>query len=144
MNADNNTKSYGIILSAVFAVLSPITATAVCTDAPEVSVTATPSVLWAPNHQYVTVNSTVIVSNACSAVTITLVSIESNEPDNGLGDADTDNDIVIIDDFTADLRSERSGRGTGRIYTLTYRATDAYGNTSTAEANVIVPLNKSD
>ena len=143
MKADHNTKSYGIILSAVLVSLTPITASADCTVPPDFSVSVAPSVLWAPNHKYVTVNTTAIVSNGCSP-TLSLVSVESNEPDNGLGDGDTNNDIVIIDDFTVDLRSERSGTGTGRIYTLTYQATDASGNTSTAQANVVVPLNKSD
>jgi hypothetical protein len=39
---------------------------------------------------------------------ITLVSVASNEPDDGLGDGDTANDIVIVDDFTFKLRAERS------------------------------------
>ena len=50
-----------------------------------------------------------------------LVSVTSNEPDNGLGDGDTANDIVIVDDLTVKLRAERSGTGNGRIYTLTWR-----------------------
>ena len=37
------------------------------------------------------------------------------------------------------LRAERSGKGNGRIYLITYSATDSSGNTSFAEATVIVP-----
>ena len=37
------------------------------------------------------------------------------------------------------LRAERSGKGNGRIYTVTYRATDASNNTTTKTATVIVP-----
>ena len=40
------------------------------------------------------------------------------------------------------LRAERSGTGTGRIYTLTYSATDCSGNSSTAEVTVTVPHNQ--
>jgi len=37
------------------------------------------------------------------------------------------------------LRAERLGGGTGRIYTITYTASDASGNTATATATVTVP-----
>jgi hypothetical protein len=49
------------------------------------------------------------------------------------------NDIVIIDDFTFDLRAERSGMGDGRVYTITYEATDSCGNSILASATVTVP-----
>lgn len=68
--------------------------------------------------------------------------ITSNEADNGLGDGDTSNDIVIhaVDDI--ELRAERSGKGDGRTYTLTWTATDASGNASTLVKEVIVPKSK--
>ena len=37
------------------------------------------------------------------------------------------------------LRAERSGKGSERIYTVTYQATDASRNTTTKTATVIVP-----
>jgi hypothetical protein len=74
--------------------------------------------------------------------TLTLVSITSNEPDNGMGDGNTINDIVIINDFTFNLRAERSGTGCGRTNTITYQATDASGNTATATVTVEVPHNQ--
>jgi len=51
------------------------------------------------------------------------------------------NDIVIVDDHTFLLRAERSSAGTGRLYTVTYGATDECGNTATATATVSVPIN---
>lgn len=110
---------------------------------PTLNVTASPSNLFPPNHKYKTVNASVTASdNSGIAPTVTLVSVSSNEPDNAPGDADgnTTNDIVIVDKDTFRLRAERSETGTGRIYTLTYRATDACGNTTTASATVAVPV----
>ena len=71
---------------------------------------------------------------------INLVSVTSNEPDDGEDDGNTVNDIVIVDDFHFKLRAERSGLGTGRIYTITYMVTDACGNLTTQSVTVTVPL----
>jgi uncharacterized protein len=110
---------------------------------PVVSVSVTPDVLWPPLHQYVRVTASVSVfDNFDPSPLLELVSVTSNEPDNGLGDGDMPNDIVIIDDFTFDLRAERSGLGDGRIYTITYRAMDSCGNSTLASATVTVPLSQ--
>jgi hypothetical protein len=110
---------------------------------PTLNVTLSPDSLWPPNHNYVTVNATVTVTdNADPGATFTLVSVTSNEPDNGEDDGDTVNDIVIVDSDTFKLRAERSGTGTGRIYTITYQATDACGNITVASATVTVPLSQ--
>jgi endo-1,4-beta-xylanase len=72
-----------------------------------------------------------------------LLSATSNEADNGLGDGDFPNDIQGFDVGSADtsgqLRAERSGRGNGRVYTLTYRGLDLAGNTHDCKAVVTVP-----
>jgi predicted extracellular nuclease len=117
-----------------------------CTDAtpPAISAQASPSQLWPPNHKYVTVQATTLVSDDRDpSPTVSLVSVTSNEPDDAPGDADgiTTNDIVIVDDDTFRLRAERSEAGTGRTYTVTYTATDACGNVTEAIATVVVPLN---
>ncbi len=110
---------------------------------PTLEVSVTPDMLWPPNHKYVDVTASVLaMDNFDPNPLVTLVSVTSNEPDNGLGDGDTANDIVILDDYHFMLRAERSGNGTGRIYTITYQVTDICGNTATAETVVTVPLNK--
>jgi hypothetical protein len=107
---------------------------------PELAVTVNPAVLWPPKHQYTTVVATVEAwDNFDPNPTITLVSVTSNEPDNGLGDGDKPDDIVILDDFTILLRAERSGLGQGRVYTITYQVTDACGNSTTKSVTVNVP-----
>ncbi len=121
-----------------------ITGLSVCDEiAPTLEVSVTPDMLWPPNHKYVTVVPTITVSdNFDPNPMVTLVSVESNEPDDGLGDGDTPNDIVINSDGTFSLRAERSGTGDGRIYTITYQATDACGNSTQATATVRVPHDK--
>jgi predicted extracellular nuclease len=118
----------------------------VCDEiAPTAQVTVTPDTLWPANHKYVDVTAMVLVDdNFDPNPTIELVSVESNEPDNGEDDGDTVNDIVIDGDFSFKLRAERSGVGTGRIYTITYKVTDACGNETFATATVTVPLSQGE
>jgi hypothetical protein len=118
---------------------------AFCRDVtgPDLTVTLSATQLWPPNHKYRTVQATISVSDdADPSPTFELVSVTSNEPDDAPGSADgkTRNDIVILDQDTFRLRAERSDNGTGRVYTITYEATDACGNTTTASATVTVPL----
>jgi len=107
---------------------------------PTLSMRVSPQALWPPNHHYVTVAAAFTASSDTASVT--LVSVTSNEPDDGLDDGDTAQDIVIVDNDTVKLRAERSGNGPGRAYTLIYRATNGCGNTSTATATVTVPRNQ--
>jgi hypothetical protein len=87
------------------------------------------------------------VSDLCdaTAVGVQLVSATSSEPDDAPGNNDgaTTNDIQGVDIGTPDtqvlLRSERDGKGPGRVYTLTYRALDPSGNATPALATVTVP-----
>ncbi len=43
------------------------------------------------------------------------------------------------DDREFELRSERSGRGSGRVYTITYEAEDQSGKMTTNVVTVTVP-----
>ena len=107
------------------------------------SISLTPDVLWPANHKYVDVTATVIASdNFDPSPLVSLLSVSSNEPDNGVGDGNTVNDIVVIDDNNFRLRAERSGKGSGRVYSISYLVTDACGNTDTGTATVSVPHSK--
>jgi hypothetical protein len=115
---------------------------------PVLTVTLSPTVLWPPDHKLVPITATITVQDICDPnPTVRLVSIKSNELDNGLGDGDTSEDIqgatFGTDDRAFLLRSERSGPGGGRVYTVTYQASDASGNTTTKQAFVTVPKNQS-
>ncbi len=110
------------------------------TTPPVLTVSVTPEILWPPNHKYRNVEATVVATDKVDPnPKIELVSVTSSEPDEGLGDGDTANDIVIQGDFKFKLRAERSGLGEGRTYTITYKATDFSGNSSTATVTVFVP-----
>jgi len=90
------------------------------------------------------VQASITVTDVCDPdPQVRLVSITSNEPDNGLGDGDKANDIQNADFGTDDrmfkLRAERSGIGDGRVYTVTYEAEDDSGNVATGTATVNVP-----
>lgn len=108
----------------------------VCTQTIE-SLTAKPNVLWPPNHKLIPVTVTAKISGNCSAVVCKIVSVTSNEP------IDSD-DAVITGDLTVKLRAERSGDGTGRVYTITVQCTDAAGNVTVKTVTVTVPHDQGD
>ena len=114
------------------------------TLAPSMSLTLSPGVIWPPNGGLVNVVAAIAVTDSCDAEpSVELVSINSNEPDDGLGDGSSSADIqqadVGTDDRELQLRANRSGTGSGRIYTATYRASDFSGHTTEASAEVLVP-----
>ena len=103
------------------------------------SVTATPNSLWPPNHKMVPVSVAVSVADVCDATpSCEITSVASNEPINGTGDGNTDPDWVITGSLTLQLRAERAGNGTGRIYTITVECSDGSGNNSTKDVTVVV------
>jgi hypothetical protein len=111
---------------------------------PTLTLSVGPTALSPPNHKLVLITATLASTDTCdSTPTIKLVSITSNEPDNGLGDGDQANDIqgavFGTDDRQFLLRSERGGKKKDRVYTITYSATDDTGNATQKQATVRVP-----
>ena len=114
------------------------------TTPPEiVNVSATPNVLWPPNHRMVgvTVTATAVDTVDPSPSSPTIVSVTSNQPINGLGDGDVAPDWAITGPLTVDLRAERA-QGHERIYTITIESTDASGNVGSATVLVSVKPTK--
>lgn len=118
------------------------------TTAPSLSPVPSVTILWPPNHQLVPVT---IWANAFDngGGTIHLdVEVASSEPPDTDGDGNTIPDWYIdsVDDETGviqlRLRSERSGKGDGRIYTISIRATDEIGNESVAIVEILAPHDK--
>jgi microsomal dipeptidase-like Zn-dependent dipeptidase len=111
---------------------------------PVVTCSNTAPLLWPPNHGLVNIQTTIGVDGGRSgSAGFTLVSATSNEPDNGLGDGDTAGDIQGFvpgtPDTSGQLRAERSGKGSGRLYSLVYEGSDLAGNRTTCTTTVSVP-----
>ncbi|HYU68678.1 MAG TPA: hypothetical protein VEL09_05045 [Burkholderiales bacterium] len=104
------------------------------------SLTATPSVIWPPNHKMVPVTVSADASAACGPPVCRIVAIASDEPSNGRGDGNTSIDAHIVPPLTAEIRAERAGGGfLGRTYTITVECTDTAGNTTRKDTTVFVP-----
>ena len=113
------------------------------TTAPALTVVVSPDLLWPPNHSYVSIQASVTATDDLDpAPTIALVSVTSSEPDNGPGDGNTTDDVVVDGPYSLRLRAERSEGGTGRTYTITYRASDVSGNSTTQAVTVMVPITR--
>ena len=86
--------------------------------------------LWPPNHKFVdvSINGVEDPDTGVSGVTLTISGITQDEPISGTGDGDTAPDALIVsDNFEFDrvqLRSERSGSNDGRVYEVSFTATD--------------------
>jgi hypothetical protein len=104
------------------------------------AILANPNVLWPPNHKMVPVTVAVSASDLCApAPTCKIIAVSSNEPVNSTGDGNTTPDWEITGNLTVNLRAERSGTGSGRVYTVHVGCSDVAGNTSTQAVTVTVP-----
>jgi hypothetical protein len=106
--------------------------------------------MWPPNHQYQTFNITDFVASASSSCDasvdindVVIQKVTSDEPEDSAtgGDGTTLNDIVIAANCkSVQLRRERDGGLNGRVYTITFKVTDSFGNSTTATVKVNVPV----
>jgi len=94
---------------------------------PSGPLTASPNVLWPPNHKMVLVT----IGSNCGTAQCNITGVTVNEEDNSIGDGNTINDWQLIPGTnTLYLRAERKGPGIGRIYTV---------HTSCGDITVSVP-----
>jgi len=98
-------------------------------------------VLWTPNHKLIGVQILGVTDQDNLSTTIAVTSVTQDEPLNGLGDGDTSPDAVIQGQGVL-LRAERAGGGNGRVYQVTFTATDSKGGTCNGTMTVSVPLDK--
>lgn len=111
---------------------------------------ASPNVLWPPNHQMVDVVIRARAADTCGAATWRIINVTSNEPVNGHGNGHGNGgggitlpEWIITGPHTLKLRAERLGTGRGRTYSITIQATDSSGNQSATKVlTVTVPHNR--
>jgi len=109
--------------------------------APTLMVSSTPSVLWPPNKELFSVSVNLTASDDSGTMpAVKLVSITCDDACNPA--ADIAEAAFGTDDRAFKLRADRKGGGSGRTYTITYEATDAAGNKTSATTTVIVPHDK--
>ena len=101
-------------------------------------VSASQSVLSPPSHDMIDITIAYRILEITPDPVCSL-SVGSNEAVNGRGDGHTSEDWKILDENHVQLRAERAGGGSGRIYTITITCADSAGNTSTATTTVTVP-----
>jgi hypothetical protein len=95
------------------------------------SITAAPANLWPPNNKMRPVTLTVSATDNCHIARTKITSVSSSEA----GSADWE----ITGDLTLNLRAQRLGTGTGRVYTVVIECTDDSGNASTSAVHITVP-----
>jgi len=97
------------------------------------SVMATPNVLWPANNNMVPVSLTVdVTDNSDPAPVCQITDVTSNE-------AAAETAWQITGPLTLDLRAQRLGMGTGRVYTITVTCTNSSQLSSSANVTVSVP-----
>lgn len=108
---------------------------------PAMSCSADPGGLHSNNHKLVPISAAVAVDDGGpDPAGFMLVSVHSSQPDSGMAAGDEPDDIQGWAIGTADtaglMRTERYG--SDRVYTLTYRGSDAAGNTAVCQTTVTV------
>ena len=81
-----------------------------------------------------------MATDVCDGTPTCVISdVISNEADNGMGDGNTVPDWVPMGDLAVALRAERSGGGSGRVYTVEVTCTDDHMNSAMSSVEVTVP-----
>jgi hypothetical protein len=93
--------------------------------------------LWPPDHRLVQVASVTAADGGAGVAGLTLAAT-SNEPETGTGEGDIAPDVIVTGGVVQ-LRAERTGKGAGRVYTITARAIDQAGNVAAETATCVVP-----
>jgi uncharacterized repeat protein (TIGR01451 family) len=111
----------------------------ICAGAP------TDATLWPPNHKYVSGQIEGVTDPDADVVSLLIGSIMQDEPVDaiGNGDGNTSPDAQIGTNGAYKVRSERAGTGDGRVYVISYTASDSRGGSCTGSIQVSVPHDQS-
>ena len=123
-------------------------------NAPICVATPSPASLWPPNHRWVPITINGVTDPDGDPLTIAIISIFQDEPTDSKGDGNTAIDGKGIGTSTARVRAERVGnlswtsdrhdgrnqvRGDGRVYHISFTASDGNGGSCIGEVTVGVP-----
>ena len=98
------------------------------------------SALWPPNHKLNAVRLRGGSDIDGDPVSIAVTGVTQDEPIDGLGDGDTSPDAVVgATPSEVLVRAERSGRGDGRVYVISYAVSDGHGGSCSGSWRVAVP-----
>jgi hypothetical protein len=104
------------------------------------TVVASTTTLWPPNHKLRLVTLSGGTDPDSDPVTLTVTGVTQDEPLNGSGDGDTSPDAQARAlSNTVLLRAERSGSGDGRVYRISFTASDGQGGSCSGTVIVGVP-----
>jgi hypothetical protein len=103
------------------------------------------SVCWPPNHTFQLVTVVGVTDPDGDAVQIRITGVSQDEPVDADGSGSTCPDAVLVDadgdgiGEAAGLLCERAGGSEGRVYTVSFSATDVLGNVCVGSAKFCVP-----
>ena len=116
------------------------TSTVVTGSTPDCSgAAASAGVIWPPNHTMVTETIVGVTDPYGLPLVIVVTGIMQDESVAALGSGNTAPDGTGIGTSTARLRAERAGPGTGRIYFISFSATNSQGGQCTGSVSAFVP-----
>lgn len=114
-------------------------------DAPDcASAFASPASIWPPNHQMVSISVLGVTDADADEISIMITGITSSEADNAGGDGNTSGDTAGVGTNTAQVRAERAGGGSGRVYVISFTADDGQGGICDGTVMVSAPHDQRD
>jgi hypothetical protein len=97
---------------------------------------ASPALLWPPSNKFVPVSIGGVADADGDPLTLAVTGIRQDEP---VGTGNKAPDGRGVGTATAELRAEKLGSGDGRVYHVSFTASDGHGGACTGEVRVSVP-----
>lgn len=110
------------------------------TSAPDCSgAAASNGVIWPPNHSMVPIQIVGVSDPNGLSFSIAVTGIQQDEAVDATGSGNTAPDASGVGTDTAYVRAERAGPGTGRLYFISFTATNSIGLQCTGTVQSFVP-----
>jgi hypothetical protein len=100
---------------------------------------ADPSQVWPPNNKMIEMRIANVTDPDGDSVTIRITGITQDEPVNNNDNGNGKIDGAGVGTSMAQIRAERGGNGNGRVYAISFTATDSRGASRSGSVNVCVP-----